>query len=219
MKQTASNSEPHRATPNHNWTQEKLTEYVKECFISRDDMNEQLAFIGRRSSVELFRAGYALHLLRDKLKVTGGWEQCLKDNSIPKVTAFEAIRLYYKAKKLWKDAAESEVGKMTITAAKVKLGVIKEKQKTKSGVPGKPKDKGEKESGGQPKEPLPKVDTMLVIIAKKLTDVSEWDRSDLDPERLDKLARQCIKLLGSFLLKKTVPMKKTPKTRKVQHAA
>jgi len=87
MKNTELKGESHRATPDHNWTLEMLTAYVKERFTTHSDMREDLAALARRSAVELFKAGRALHFLRDKLKAQVAWEQWLKDNDIAKGTA------------------------------------------------------------------------------------------------------------------------------------
>ena len=87
----------------------------------RDDMHESIAAIGRTSAVELFRAGRALSIAKGKLKVTKGWEQWLKDNKLPKTTAFEAVKLFTRAK------TETAVASMSITTAKIRYGVAKTK--------------------------------------------------------------------------------------------
>jgi hypothetical protein len=213
MNQTASKAESQRATPNHNWTLEKLTDYVTDCFKCRDEMNDHLAAIGRKSTVELFRAGHALDVIREKLKADKAYVQWLEDNGIARTTAHDAIKLYYKAK------TESAVEKLTITEAKIKFGVTKAKPK-KLAVAKRPKDEDQGQSEEERPAELTRADEVLVRIAVTLEEVVQWDRSDLDPIRLDKFARRCITLLNAFLLKRTVSgTKKNSKNRRTNNAA
>ena len=179
--------------PNANWNLEQLTEYVRSCLKSRDDMNDQLTAVGRRSAVELFRAGHALHLLRLKLKVKNGYVQWLKNEKIARTTAHEATKLYLKAK------TEQAVERFTITEAKIKFGFVKAKPKKTSDA------KQRKDVKHDPEESqtleIIRADQCLYIIKRKLQDVVQWDRSDLDPDELDRLANQCIQLLNAFVIK------------------
>ena len=79
-----------------NSTVEELIAYVLERLKIREDISEQLAVVRRRSAVELFRAGHALHLLRDELKATNGFLQCLESNKICRTTAHNAMTHYYR---------------------------------------------------------------------------------------------------------------------------
>ena len=184
--QNVSKGEPQRATPNHNWNLEQLTSYVKDCLKCRDEMNEDLAALGRKSAVELFRAGRALHFIREKLKVQNAYIKWLEDIGVARTTAHEAIKLYYKAKK------ESALEKMTITEAKIKFGVTKSKP-SKSSVPNNKKKDGTDVEAGTPFADDTKADTWLLAMAKRLPEVAQWDRSDLDAQHLDRLARHCIR--------------------------
>lgn len=213
MKQTASKGKPQCATPDHNWNLEQLTDYVTGCFTTQSEMKEDLAAIGRKSTVELFRAGHALHFIREKLKADKAYVQWLEDKSIARTTAHDAIKLYYKAK------TEIAVEKLTITEAKVKFGITKAKPKN-TAVPKRPTSKDQGPADGERHVELTKADTVLVVMAKKLEEVVRWDRSDLDPMRLDKFARRCITLLNDFLFKKTVANpKKLSKKRRTNNAA
>lgn len=207
MKHTELNEESDCATPNHNWTMENLTDYVKRCFKNKGDMADQLAFIGRKSAVELFRAGCALHFMREKLKIKSAYVKWLEDAGIPRTTAHEAIQLFYKAK------LEKAVEAMTITKAKTHFGVVKSKPK-KSSVPKKQGDDGI-DSAAAHRDNDTRADMYLLAMSKRLSEVVQWDRSDLDVKHLDRLARHCIKLLSDFLLKS----EKTSEKRNATHAA
>ena len=175
-------------------------------------MTEQLVAVGRRSTVELFRAGRALHFLRDKLKADNAYVKWLEDNDIARTTAHDAIKLYCKAK------SESAVEKLTITEAKVTFGISKARKKSKPIAP-KPSKEGDDASQEDGPPDFTKADTVLVVMAKKLEEVVNWDRTDLDPVRLDGLARRCIDLLRAFLQKAEVPGQKSEsKKPKVTHA-
>jgi hypothetical protein len=203
---------PQHSTPDHNWSPEQLTRYVKKHLANREDMTEQLVAVGRRSTVELFRAGRALHFLRDKLKADNAYVKWLEDNDIARTTAHDAIKLYCKAK------SESAVEKLTITEAKVTFGISKARKKSKPIAP-KPSKEGDDASQEDGPPDFTKADTVLVVMAKKLEEVVNWDRTDLDPVRLDGLARRCIDLLRAFLQKAEVPGQKSEsKKPKVTHA-
>ena len=189
-----SQGESQRATPNHNWTLEQLTKYVTDCFKCRTEMNDDLAALGRKSAVELFRAGRALSIAKDQLKSRGGYEHWCKENHIAKTTAFEAITLFANAK------TEAAVEKMTITEAKTHFKVVKKKSSKLVAESQKSHQKPKQVDDPPPAKEPDSVSSALAAIAQKLLIVSGWNRGKDDPQNISELADRCIGLLVSIKL-------------------
>ncbi len=198
--------------PDRNWALEKLTPYIRERLKTRVDILVQLAALGRQSAVELFRAGRALHFVREKLKVDSAYCQWLEDNDIARTTAHEAIKLFYNAK------TEEAVAGMTVTEAKITYRVIKKKGTPKLRVPKKHKEAEAVEPNGNHPAQITRANEYLVAMFSKLEQVVTWDRSDLDAKQLDELARRCIQLLNTFLLDEPTN-KKVASKRTLAHVA
>src|SRR5262249_40437737 len=95
--------------PDDGWSTDRLAEYVHAKLDEArhvDNMAQQLA---KRSSVQVFRAGHALSIVRDRLKVSRAWERWLKEHGIRKTSAWEAIELCRRAQ------TEEAVKILTIT--------------------------------------------------------------------------------------------------------
>lgn len=101
--------------PTADWSQERLTDYA---------LKRLAKFHGlmRRSAVELFHYGHALTLIRDRTKPLNMWVGWQKQHELSRQVVNEAIRLY--------EAARGDVDALeglTITEAKVRFGVLKER--------------------------------------------------------------------------------------------
>ncbi len=196
---TSVKAETKSSAPNKNWSPDELVSYIEQHLRDREEMQETLASIGRKSAVALYRAGHGLQLLREKLKVNGAWEQTLRDKHIGKGTANEAIRLYGRATAQWGAKAEAELAKRTITEAKVDLGITKKKKKPAPKLRFPNPDVGDGNGAVAPPQ-VTRADEFLVAMVKRLEEVVKWDRTDLDVHQLDAFARRCINLLETFVL-------------------
>lgn len=101
--------------PTADWSQERLTDYA----LKRLDRFHGLM---RRSAVELFHYGHALTLIRDRTKPLNMWVGWQKQHKLSRQVVNEAIRLY--------EAVGGDVDALeglTITEAKVRFGIIKER--------------------------------------------------------------------------------------------
>jgi len=185
--------------PNANWTLEQLTEYVRSCIKSRDDMTKQVISLRAKSAVEIFRAGQALQIIRDKLKAQKAYVQWLEDEGICRTTAHEAIKLVANAK------TEKAVEKMAITEAKELFGVIKPKSEKSANSANKQRNAGSDETSDVVDDDadlneITRVDEVLLAMKRRLQEVVQWDRSDMNADDLDRTARNCIDILNVFLI-------------------
>ena len=98
--------------PSETWNLKQLTRYVVTGL-------DKIQRLSRRTSVETHRVGHALSIVQQKTKPFGKWTKWLVKHDIPRMTAWEAIKLY-------ESASEEEVAKLTITEAKVKFGIYPE---------------------------------------------------------------------------------------------
>ena len=57
---------------------------------------EESKILSRKSSLDLFRAGHALSIARDKLKEEKKWCEWQEKNDLPRSSVLEAIKLYEK---------------------------------------------------------------------------------------------------------------------------
>ena len=98
--------------PNETWNLRQLAQYALTRF-------DKIQRLGRRTSVETHRFGHALFIIQQKTKATRQWTKWLTKHNIPRMTAWEAIRLY-------ESASEEEVAELTITEAKLRYSIYSE---------------------------------------------------------------------------------------------
>jgi hypothetical protein len=121
---------PEDAAPSESWEMDRLTAYAVKGLEQAKALEAEANIVGRKSTVQLFRAGHALHILRGKLKGDGQWCGWLKGHGIPRTNAWEAIQLYVRAK------TEEAVAELTPTQAKEKYGISKTSDPTGKGRAG-----------------------------------------------------------------------------------
>jgi hypothetical protein len=129
-----------------------------------------------KSAVDLFWAGAALWLIRDKLKKEDRWVKWQKAKKLARSTVIEAINLYENAK-----SPDALVG-LGITEAKERFGVVKPKPAPSTSTPTK-KPSGRQASpacapsGGQPTVPPPAQQPKPAESA----DAEGWLRNKIQP--------------------------------------
>lgn len=99
-------------TPDATWDMESLTAYAKR------ELSESI-LLAKRSTVHLFRAGHALSVVREKLKPEKEWVKWQQDNSLPRSTVNDAIRLFERA------GSEEAVEGLPVMAAYDKFDIPK----------------------------------------------------------------------------------------------
>jgi hypothetical protein len=140
--------------PDPSWTVEQLAIYAKGKMASSVQAEREAILQAHKSAVDLFWAGAALWLIRDKLKKEERWVAWQKANKLARSTVLEAIALYENAK-----SPDALVG-LGITEAKERFGVVKPKPAPSTSTPTK-KPSGRQASpapgpsGGQPTVPPP----------------------------------------------------------------
>jgi hypothetical protein len=107
------------AAPDETWEIERLADYAIKGLEQAKVFEVEANLVARKSTVQLFRAGHALHILQEKLKGDSQWCSWLKEHRIPRTNAWEAIQLFIRAK------TESAVTDLTPGEAKQKYGISK----------------------------------------------------------------------------------------------
>jgi hypothetical protein len=105
--------------PNETWDLDRLARYVVSGLEKIGQLDAEVNRLARRTAVETHRIGHALAIVQKKTKPFGQWTKWLAKHGIPRMTAWEAIKLY-------ESASEEEIATLTITEAKVKFGIYPE---------------------------------------------------------------------------------------------
>jgi hypothetical protein len=145
--------------PDPSWTVQQLAIYAEGKMASSAQAEKQAILQAHKSAVDLFWAGAALWLIREKLKDEKRWVAWQKAKKLARSTVLEAIALYENAK-----SPDALVG-LGITEAKERFGVVKPKPAPSTSSPTK-KPAGRQASGrraspapvpsrGQPAVPPP----------------------------------------------------------------
>ncbi len=118
------------AMPDETWDLHRLAVYAATGISEAGQLRAGALQMARKSTVQIYRAGRALHFARLKKKADRGWVQWLKDNNIPRTTAWEALELFMSA------SSEEDIADLTRTQAKKKYGIIKGPRAVSSGDSG-----------------------------------------------------------------------------------
>lgn len=129
--------------PDPSWTVEQLAIYAKGKMAASVQAEKESILQAHKSAVDLFWAGAALWLIRDKLKKEERWVAWQKANKLARSTVLEAIALYENAK-----SPDALVG-LGITAAKERFGVVKPKPAPSTSTRTKKNPTGRQGSGRQ----------------------------------------------------------------------
>jgi hypothetical protein len=100
--------------PNESWDLDRLGLYASSGLREANRLESEASQLSRRSTVQVFRAGHALFLARERLKAERRWCEWLSENNIPRTNAWEAIELYEQG------GSEEAVANLTLTEAKQK---------------------------------------------------------------------------------------------------
>jgi hypothetical protein len=117
--------------PHPSWTVEQLAIYAKGKMASSAQAEKQAILQAHKSAVDLFWAGAALWLIREKLKDEKRWVAWQKAKKLARSTVLEAIALYENAK-----SPDALVG-LGITEAKERFGVVRPKPAPSTSPPTK----------------------------------------------------------------------------------
>jgi hypothetical protein len=104
--------------PDESWDLDRLGSYASASLAEADRLTAQAAVLTRRSSIQVRRAGHALSLARQKLKLRKEWCGWLQGQGIARTTAWESIGLFENTE------SEDEVAELSPTEAKQRYGVI-----------------------------------------------------------------------------------------------
>jgi hypothetical protein len=133
--------------PDPSWTVEQLAIYAKSKMASSAQAEKEAILQAHKSAVDLFWAGAALWLIRDRLKKEERWVAWQKANKLARSTVLEAIALYENAK-----SPDTLVG-LGITVAKERFGVVKPKPAPSTSTP--TKNPTGKQGAGRQASPAP----------------------------------------------------------------
>jgi hypothetical protein len=82
--------------PDESWNLDRLGIYAENGLSEASRLQRESIQLGRRSAVQIFRAGHALSIARRKVP-WGEWGPWLATRNIKRTTAWEAIELYQRA--------------------------------------------------------------------------------------------------------------------------
>ncbi len=107
--------------PDDSWDLERLGIYAETGLNEANRLLRESVQLGRRSTVQIFRAGWALSIARRKVKAQkwGEWGRWLEEHNIKRTTAWEAIQLYERA------GSEEAIAKLAPSEAKRRYGIGK----------------------------------------------------------------------------------------------
>lgn len=175
--------------PDPSWSVEQLAIYAKGKMAAFVQAEKEAILLSHKSAVDLFWAGAALWLIRDKLKKEERWVAWQKANKLARSTVLEAIALSENAK-----SPDALVG-LGITAAKERFGVVKPKPAPSTSTPtkkpaGRQASPAPEPSGGQAAvpspplkpEPLPPMDyeqRLRQQLQAAVSDLESWTLNDL----------------------------------------
>lgn len=114
--------------PKASWSVEELTTYVKERLGEARRLNQEALGLRRKSAVEVYEAGSALKLIKQKLKLEKTWKSWVAENELKFSTVSEAIRLFEKS-------TPDEIANLTISQAKRCYGIGTTPGRTKTYTP------------------------------------------------------------------------------------
>jgi hypothetical protein len=104
--------------PDESWDLDRLGDYARTGLSDADRFKRESIQLGRRSTVQIFRAGHALSIARRKVP-WGEWGPWLATRNIKRTTAWEAIELYQRA------GSEEAIANLTPVEAKRRYGIGK----------------------------------------------------------------------------------------------
>lgn len=84
-------------TPKPDWSFRQLEDYIRERLQTGERLEAESLKIGKRSAIEVWYAGMALDIIREKRTTKGAWVQWLDDHELNLDTCYQAIRLFQRA--------------------------------------------------------------------------------------------------------------------------
>lgn len=108
--------------PDDTWDLDRLGSYAQAGLNEADRLQRESLQLGRRSTVEIYRAGRAISIARKKAKGEkwGEWGQWLAQHNLARTTAWEAAALYERAE------SEDAIRNLTPDQAKKKYNIIRD---------------------------------------------------------------------------------------------
>jgi hypothetical protein len=118
------------SVPDDTWDLDRLGNYARTGLDEADRLQRESLQLGRRSTVQIFRAGRAISIARKKVKAAkwGEWGQWLAQHGLKRTTAWEAAALFERA------GSEEAIKNLTPDQAKRKYNITRDRQN------GKPKN-------------------------------------------------------------------------------
>jgi len=190
--------------PDETWSLPQLARYVQTGLEKVGRLESEVRRLGCRTAVEVHRIGHALFLAHEQTKPRRQWTKWLAKNRIPRMTAWEAVKLY-------RSASEEDVAMLTISEAKVKFGIYPEFA---------PQD----ESDAQAKAPRQfsgeVAERQLNVLYRRLKGAAEvvtavnWEQDLLYSPDVDEILQFCKQVVRTInQQRKTVPQPKPEDTR------
>jgi hypothetical protein len=124
--------------PDPTWDLERLASYAKDRFAIAE-------FFGRKTAMQLWRAGRALLIVKDKLKAERKWTVWAEEHGLPMTSVYDAIKIAERFEQ------EDDIVGLTTIEARTIAGTIKPRRADDKGVTNtEPRDERPVTDGGTP---------------------------------------------------------------------
>jgi hypothetical protein len=172
--------QPDPTIPTKDWSFYELESYVRERLSNGTRLENESLKIGKRAAVEVYYAGMALDVIREKRTTKGSWTQWMEDHDLNNDTCYQAIRLFQRVESV-KDLRD-----LTLTEARIKYRTkVGKLWKTKAAEGGNAE--GEEKAKVVPKiyketEPLKELRAEFGNLVEMVSGIDEEEWKHADPE-------------------------------------
>lgn len=172
-------------TPKPEWSFRELEDYIRERLQTGERLEAESLKIGKRSAVEVWYAGMALDIIREKRTTKGAWVQWLDAHELNLDTCYQAIRLFQRAESV------DDLRDLTLAQARKKYRTDRGKlwqTGTTEGDQGEGEGKAKKAAKPAPKpkyketEPLKQLRGEFERVVEVVAGVDEDDWKNADPD-------------------------------------
>ncbi|KAJ3082383.1 hypothetical protein HK102_001745 [Quaeritorhiza haematococci] len=174
--------EPDPPTPKPEWSFRELEDYIRERLQTGERLEAESLKIGKRSAVEVWYAGMALDIIREKRTTKGAWVQWLEAHELNLDTCYQAIRLFQRAESV------DDLRDLTLAQARKKYRTDRGKlwQAGTTEGDGKGQPKRAAKPAPKPKyketEPLKQLRAEFERVVEVVAEVDEDDWKNADPD-------------------------------------
>jgi hypothetical protein len=173
--------QPDPAIPSEKWTFYELESYVRERLSNGTRLENESLKLGMRAAIEVYYAGMALDVIREKRTTKGSWTQWMLDHDLKNTSCYEAIRLFQRVESV------EDLRKLTLTEARdkyrTKVGKLWKTKPAEGGnAEGEKKDKVVPKIEYNETAPLKEVRAGFGTLVELVSGIEDDEWKNADPE-------------------------------------